>query len=153
MTWVFDGGIMSVREVSFWVPGFAKTAGSKRGFYNKKKNRVIIVDDCTKTKPWQADVKNFAYQAMNGQPMMEGPLELIVVFQMDRPKGHYRTGANAHMLRNASPRYPDVTPDATKLVRAVEDAMTKVVWRDDAQVVDQLVRKRYGEPGCMITVR
>ena len=37
-------------------------------------------------------------------------------------------------------------PDATKLVRAVEDALTGLVWRDDAQVVIQTVRKRYGHP-------
>ena len=34
----------------------------------------------------------------------------------------------------------------TKLVRAVEDALTGLVWRDDAQVVVQTVRKRYGHP-------
>ena len=33
-----------------------------------------------------------------------------------------------------------------KLARAVEDAMSGVVYRDDAQVVTEVLRKRYGEP-------
>ncbi len=37
-------------------------------------------------------------------------------------------------------------PDATKLVRALEDALTRIVWKDDAQVVTQVVHKRFGEP-------
>lgn len=142
-----------MRSISFWVPGIAKTAGSKRGFLNKKTGRVIIVDDCAKSQDWKADVKAFAWTAMIGQEVMLGPLEMICVFMLQRPKGHYRTGANASMLRAGAPLYPAVTPDTTKLVRAAEDALKGIVWKDDAQVVDQLARKRYGDPGVMITVR
>ena len=43
---------------------------------------------------------------------------------------------------------------ATKLIRAVEDALTGIVWRDDAQVAVQKVAKVYGdEPqGAVITI-
>lgn len=140
-------------EITFWVPGNPKPAGSKRGFVNRKTGGVIITDACKKTKPWQADVKVMAYGAMKGEPLMDGPLELIVVFQQTRPKHHYRTGKNANILRDDAPKFPISAPDATKLVRAVEDGMTGVVWKDDALVVDQLVRKRYGPPGALITVR
>jgi Holliday junction resolvase RusA-like endonuclease len=34
-------------------------------------------------------------------------------------------------------------PDASKLIRAVEDALTHVVYRDDAQVVELVVGKFY----------
>ncbi len=142
-----------INEVTFWVPGNPKPAGSKRGFVNKKTGGVIITDACKLTKSWQGDVKTFAYQAMKGQPLMDGPLELIVVFQQARPKWHYRTGKFAGVLHSNVPLFPTSAPDATKLVRAVEDAMSKVVWVDDALVVDQLVRKRYGPPGALISVR
>ena len=33
-----------------------------------------------------------------------------------------------------------------KLARAVEDALTGIVWRDDAQIVDEQLSKVYGEP-------
>jgi Holliday junction resolvase RusA-like endonuclease len=38
-------------------------------------------------------------------------------------------------------------PDATKLWRPTEDALTGIVWRDDSQIIRQLVRKRYCGPG------
>ncbi len=144
---------MSINEITFWVPGLPKPAGSKRGFVNRKTGGVIITDACKKTKPWQADVKAFAYEAMRGGPLLTCPLELVVTFKLSRPKHHYRTGKNANNLRPDAPPFPASAPDATKLVRAVEDAMTGVVWKDDALVVDQLVSKRYGNPGALISVR
>ena len=41
---------------------------------------------------------------------------------------------------------PDTKPDLTKLVRAAEDSLRGVLWRDDAQVVRQVTEKRWGEP-------
>lgn len=140
-------------EIIFWVPGNPKPAGSKRGFVNRKTGGVIITDACKLTKSWQGDVKMFAYAAMQGQPLMTGPLEMIVVFQQGRPKCHYGTGRNAGVLKHDAPLFPESAPDGSKLTRAVEDAMSKVIYVDDAQIVDQLVRKRYGPPGALITVR
>ena len=37
---------MSPQEISFWVPGIPKPAGSKRGFVNRKTGGVIITDAC-----------------------------------------------------------------------------------------------------------
>jgi Holliday junction resolvase RusA-like endonuclease len=36
-------------------------------------------------------------------------------------------------------------PDTSKLIRAVEDALTQVVYRDDSQVVELLALKHYAE--------
>ena len=45
-------------------------------------------------------------------------------------------------------------PDVDKLARAGLDAMTGVVFSDDAQVTEALVGKVYGEtPGLMCEVR
>jgi Holliday junction resolvase RusA-like endonuclease len=44
-------------------------------------------------------------------------------------------------------------PDLDKLVRAILDSLTGVVWRDDAQVVDIVARKVYAEtPGVDIAI-
>jgi len=40
-----------------------------------------------------------------------------------------------------------------KLARAVEDALTGVIWADDAQIVDEVIRKRYGRPCLQIWIR
>jgi Holliday junction resolvase RusA-like endonuclease len=64
-----------------------------------------------------------------------------VAFRLPRPKGHYgRRG-----LRPSAPAYPNVMPDLDKLARAILDALTGIVWRDDAQVVRLDVEKIYHE--------
>ena len=78
---------------------------------------------------------------------MDGPLRLTLTFFRTRPLGHYGTGRNAAQLKDRAPDKPTVRPDTVKLTRAVEDALTGVVWRDDSQVTTHLLKKRYGEFG------
>lgn len=144
--------------ITFTVHGIAQPAGSKKGFYNKKAGRVIITDDAKKSRPWKAQVSDAAARAMtftgadgtSGYLLpLEGPLHLELAFYVPRPKGH--TGKRG--LLPSAPPYPAVRPDITKLVRAVEDALTGIVWRDDAQIVSQHVTKDYGGPArCDIHV-
>lgn len=57
----------------------------------------------------------------------------MVTFHLPRPKGHYRTGANAHLLRDSAPEQPSVKPDLDKLVRSTMDGLSEAgVWHDDA---------------------
>lgn len=134
--------------VSFVVYGIAQPAGSKRAFVNRKTGRVQVTDAAKGSKPWQAEVRAAAAGAMMGLerdwPLwgMNGPLRLHIVIYVPRPKGHY----GARGVRPSAPAYPAVRPDLTKLLRGIEDALTGVVWRDDAQVVEQTARKLYGEP-------
>ena len=39
-----------------------------------------------------------------------------------------------------------VKPDLSKLIRSTEDAMTGIVYADDAQIVEMTVKKHYGTP-------
>lgn len=44
-------------------------------------------------------------------------------------------------------------PDLDKLVRAIGDALTEIVWTDDSQIVQIVARKEYGaRPGALIVV-
>ena len=134
--------------LTFTVVGHAQPAGSKRPFQTKT-GALVVVEDNPKTGDWKKEVARNAAEAMvlAGQlELWEGPLGFALVFTRIRPKGHYGTGRNAGVLKPGAPLYPITKPDATKLVRGVEDAMTGVVWRDDAQVVEQSVMKRYGSP-------
>lgn len=141
--------------IAFTVYGVAAPAGSKKALplRGRPGARPIIVDDSKRSRPWKRDVAQAAGVAMNGSRLLEGPLELRVIFHVPRPKGHFGSGRNAGQVRASAPAYPTVKPDVTKLLRAVEDACTSVVWRDDAQIIDQLALKRYGEPArCEIRV-
>jgi DNA (cytosine-5)-methyltransferase 1 len=137
-----------MQPVSFKVFGIPQPAGSKRGFRNPKTGGVIITDANSKAKPWQAEVRNAAAAAMSTPadmlgPLLDGPLLLELTFWMPRPKGHFGAKGN---VKPKSPRFPTVKPDVLKLARAVEDALTGIVYRDDSQIVSETLQKAYGEP-------
>src|SRR3954463_12990827 len=134
-------------RVSFVVIGKPEPAGSKRGFI--RGGKVAIVDANAKSKPWKLAVAVEAAGAMQGRELLRGPVGLAVVFTVRRPKGHY----GIHGVRAGAPAHPITRPDCTKLLRGLEDALTGVVWNDDAQVVEQSICKRYGEPeGATVAV-
>ena len=141
--------------ISFFVPGICKPGGSKTAFINKKTGRAIIVDACKGNKDWRQDCKVFARQEYKGPPL-DGPLVLDVVFYMLRPKGHFGSGSKATTLKLSAPAYPTGKPDCTKLLRALEDSLTGLLWRDDSQIVMQRAQKKYagyvGGPGAQVHV-
>lgn len=141
--------------ISFFVPGLARTSGSKSSFYNKKTGKTIITAANPKQKDWQAVVSVFAKQEFGDQTPWPGPLAATMIFVRTRPKGHFGTGRNDGVLKAwAVKKYPTGKPDVLKLGRAVEDAMNGVVYVDDSQIVAERLEKRYGDsPGVHISIR
>lgn len=126
-------------SLSFVVNGVAQPKGSAKAFIPKGWSRAIVTSDNTKNKGWQQLVAEAASAAINGQPafrLIEESALLRVVFYLPRPKA-IRDKAVPHLKK----------PDLDKLVRSVKDALSKVVWRDDSQVVEIAARKEYARPG------
>ncbi len=146
------------RRISFFVSGLPQPAGSKRAFALKKggayTGRVVVSDDNPKSRGWKDTVAASALEAYQGYAnLLDCPIRLTVEFRFFRPASHFGTGKNADKLRDGSPRYPTVRPDCTKCLRAIEDALTSVIWRDDSLIVDQVVTKRYADkPGAWIEI-
>lgn len=144
--------------IAFVVHGTPAPAGSKRGFVLRGKNgrpdRAIVTDDSKRSKPWKASVEAAAAEAMAGKSLLRGPLEVTFRFVVRRPQGHYGSGRNAGQVRPSAPAHPAVKPDVLKLTRAVEDALSGIVYADDAQIVDERLTKVYGYPErCEIRIR
>jgi crossover junction endodeoxyribonuclease RusA len=138
--------------ISFFVSGVAKPAGSKRGFFIPKINRVVIVDANPNSKDWKTDVKHAASEHYKG-PLIETPIILKLTFFIVRPKGHFRTGKNSNILRDSAPAFPTSKPDVLKLARGVEDALTGIIYKDDSLIVTEHLYKRYCEqPGVQIEI-
>lgn len=114
--------------------GLPAPQGSKKHLGNG-----VMVESSKHVKPWRQDVKYAALaatQAMPGWAPLDGPLVASMVFAFARPKSHYRTGRNAHLLRATAPTRPAVYPDLSKIIRSTEDALTGVAWADDSRVVE-----------------
>lgn len=152
-------------DLSFTVLGKPQPAGSKRAFAIRKggvpTGQIAVTDANKHAKSWQREVRDAAIDAIVAttdcdydyfQPLA-GPVNLSLTFYVQRPKGHYGTGRNADKLKDSAPSLPTTKPDALKLARGTEDALTGIVYRDDSQVVDLRVRKLYGVPErCEIRV-
>ncbi len=139
-------------KVSFFVSGIPAPGGSKTAFRHNKTGKIIVRDSCERNKSWRERVAWTAREEYQREPM-KGPLSILAEFTMPRPKSHYGTGRNAGRVRDCAPSGHTVKPDATKLWRAAEDALTGILWADDAQIVKQVVIKQYGErPGLWIGV-
>lgn len=142
--------------IQFFVHGIPKTAGSKRAFFRPGMKFPVITEDCKKSKDWRGDVRAAAlpFTPPPGQQLLTGPLKLNLDFSMARPKGHYGSGINATTLKKKSAgAFHTCKPDVLKMARAVEDALTGVIWKDDAQIVDEHLVKNYSDrPGCLITI-
>lgn len=145
---------MPTESVTFTVPGKPAPGGSKKAFKHPSTGKIIVTDDAKNNAGWKQRVSVFASQAMAGREPFEGPLIFTMLFRLPRPKGHYGTGRNAATLKPwAEHARPIGPPDTTKLVRAAEDALKGIVWKDDSQVVLQSAGKVYGDvPGLKVTV-
>lgn len=119
--------------------------GSKRHV-----GKGIMVESSAKVQPWREAVKGAIYRLhIATQPAEYGPVRLDVMFTLKRPKAHYRTGRNAHLLRDGAPPFPIGPPDVDKLLRSTLDAIVAAgVIHDDAQIVDTTAAKRY--PGTHV---
>lgn len=157
-------------DFDFFVDGTPAPGGSKRFFPVWRKDGTLVwewkngrqwpkmrvTDDAGEAnKRWRQVV---AWQARASlptghKPIEEQPIECRFNFWMRRPQGHLTTkGAPSSSWRP----FPTVKPDALKLARSTEDALTGIVWLDDALVVSQIATKQYcgvGErTGCRIRI-
>ena len=121
--------------LSFTVWGIAQPKGSTRAFVPKGWTRAVVTAANSKTKGWQELVAEAALVAMPSPTLIAGPIALSVSFYLPRPKS-IKTRTVPHTKK----------PDLDKLVRAVKDGLTRIVWHDDAQVVEVKAWKFYADP-------
>lgn len=129
-------------ELRFTVLGKPQPQGSMKAFVVA--GRARITSDNTKLKSWRQDVGIMATHALKGGGLFAEkhvPVEAHYLFVIPPP-------ATLPKGRTA----PVVKPDASKLIRAAEDAMTGIVYHDDAQITYTSARKVYGVPARTVIV-
>ena len=98
---------------------------------------------------------SLAARAAWGHAPVETAIAVDLRFLLRRPSSHYTPKGK---LRASAPLYPTSKPDRDNLEKSTLDALYGWLWRDDAQVVDGVVSKRYvtephESPGAMVTMR
>lgn len=127
--------------LEMFVPGRPAPQGSHRHVGNG-----IMVESSKAVGPWRTVVAWHAAQAWTATPL-DGAVAVVYEFVMPRPSGTPKRSTPPAIKR----------PDIEKLARAVSDALSGIVWRDDSQVVDMRLIKRLAEldeqPGMRVQVR
>jgi Holliday junction resolvase RusA-like endonuclease len=97
--------------------------------------------------PSKRDKKNFADVVQGNAPKVpfEGPLKLDVHAFFGRPKSHYRTGKNSHILKDDAPLWKTSKPDRDNVDKFVLDSLTKIYWKDDAMICAGEILKQYSD--------
>src|SRR5690349_17542714 len=104
--------------------------------------KAAVFDPAT-AEGWKSAVATTC-QSLEGRGL-DAALMVSLTFYMPRPKSHF--GARGLLSRFLASLFTR-KPDADNLAKAVMDALTAIgVWRDDDQVTDLIVRKRFAAPG------
>ena len=132
--------------LTFFVAGEAQPQGSAKAFVIPGTSRAVVTSDNSGLKGWRLRIATEAQRAMESTraPVYdrETPISLTLAFVFLKPKSTPKRVTQHVRL-----------PDLDKLVRAAGDALTHVLWVDDAQVCELVARKGYGPtPGVHVTV-
>jgi crossover junction endodeoxyribonuclease RusA len=116
---------------------------ASQGSHSVIHGRIVQVNSA-KHKRWRNAVAFAALELVtDGWELLDEPLELSVIFYLPRPK------------TVQDREYPSVMPDVDKLLRAVFDSLSGVIYVDDSRVVRVSAEKVYADargPGALIRV-
>lgn len=95
--------------------------------------------------PSQSDKGDFLSLAHLHAPdkPFDEPLQVDITFYFSRPKSHYKTGKNAHILKENAPVWKISKPDRDNLDKFVLDSLKGLYWRDDSIICAGEIQKKY----------
>jgi Holliday junction resolvase RusA-like endonuclease len=76
---------------------------------------------------------------------MTKPIRCTLHFYCKRPKNHYKTGKNSHVLKDSSPKYNINNKDLDNMVKFVLDALNDKLYTDDSLIIEINCSKLYAE--------
>jgi Holliday junction resolvase RusA-like endonuclease len=113
--------------------------GKQRARYAKRGNFVQTYTP-DKTRNYESSIKEAAIQAMGSNEILETPVNLYLYIRAPIPKSLPKKRIEACL--NGLEK-PIKKPDASNVLKSVEDAMNGVVYKDDSQIVNIHVTKVY----------
>lgn len=117
-------------EVRFTIPGtpvpFARSGANGKVRFTPGKQRSAMVD-----------IRLLAQRAMAGRDPLSGPVSLQIV-------ASYIVPQSWSARKRADAYWKTSKPDGDNLQKLIKDACNRIVWLDDAQVVEWSGKKVYG---------
>jgi Holliday junction resolvase RusA-like endonuclease len=128
---------------------FGEPVAQSRPKFARFGNHVTAYDPA-KSKDYKSRVLAAALEVRPEKPL-DIPLSVTIMAYRSIPKSMSKkkvAQAIAGDLR------PTTKPDASNICKGVEDALKGVIWRDDSQVVELIIRKWYSDtPRVEVSVK
>lgn len=152
---------LKVAEVRFVVPGEpvgkarprSQVVTDRNGnpLKSAKNGRFVVKHYSTdRTAEYEDRVKLMAERAMNGIPPLVGPLRLELEMRFRLPESWSQVKQRSALTDEIRPQKK---PDASNVLKAIEDGMNGVTWGDDDQVAEVAIRRVYRVvPGVVVRV-
>ena len=103
-----------------------------------------------KTAAYEGLIATVAQQAMRDRELFEGPCSISLDVVLQIPASWSK---RKQAMAEAGSIKPTTKPDVDNVLKAVGDGCNGVVWRDDSQVVQVTMAKRYGvKPGVTVVI-
>jgi len=128
-------------RIAFTIPGKPVAQGRPR-FYRQGKH--VVATDPKASRVYKADIAYLAQKARLAagiEELFEGPLGLEVHACFPCPQSRWRKRTPRPEEHHAK------RPDADNLAKSVKDGLSGVLYHDDAQIAELIVRKRIAAQG------
>ncbi len=136
-----------LKPVSFFVPGEAVGKGRPRVTTVGGHARMFTPK---KTANYETLIAMAAQQAMHGRELIPGPVLMELAIRMPVAASWSKKKTAAAL---AGEVMPTKKPDADNVLKAICDGINGIVFKDDVQVVNVSMSKRFGEtPGVSVRV-
>ena len=124
---------------------YGEPVGKQRPRFVRRGNYVSTYTP-EKTKTYEDEIRYMARCAMGASEPLETPVTVAIYIRVEIPKSfskQKRKDALANIIK------PMKTPDIDNCAKCHLDAMNKIVYLDDKQVVNLHVTKVYSEIGAV----
>jgi len=134
--------------IDFTVPGDPKPEKKRQRIFKRKGGLPVIGSrtDEPEQKDFKARLALFALEA--GARPVAGPLRVTIIVYRPQPATYPKRPTKSKPW----PWAWISRPDRTNFEKIVEDALNGICWLDDAQIIDGVTLKRWGEPGVRVIV-
>ena len=123
--------------VTFTVDG--TPVGKQRARYARRGNHVMAYTP-EKTRTYESLIKDKATKAMGSSEPLNTPVSLYLYIRVPIPASATKKRLEAISKGDEK---PIKKPDASNILKSVEDGMNGVVYKDDSQIVNIHVTKVY----------
>lgn len=126
-----------MKTIEFVVPGTPVGKGRPKF---ARRGKFVTTYTPEKTASYENLVKVKAEEAMQGRQMFDGPVSVEIVLLVTPPASWSQKKQREAL---AGTVFPTSKPDVDNVLKGIMDACNEIVFKDDKQAVDVMVKKRY----------